>query len=102
MPLPVTAVAPVHEHVDNGTEEQERVGDHAQQVRPVLLPEKEHGNRHEQAHAQPPWHLELATLGVQLRSHVYGLPQGKGQRAPVNSSGKPRSTGRRHRKERLG
>ena len=53
MPVPVTAVAPVHEHVDKGTEEQDRVGDHAQQVRPVLFPEEEHGYGKKETQAEP-------------------------------------------------
>ena len=97
MTVPVATMTAVHEHVNKGTEEQERVGDHAQQVRPVLFPEKEDGNGEEQAQAEPRRYLKRATLSVQTGSHTRAIPQGQGQRAPGKGPRKPRQFRTRQR-----
>jgi hypothetical protein len=43
----VTAVASMHEEMDEWTEQQESVWERAEEVRPVLFPEEDHGDRRE-------------------------------------------------------
>ena len=49
----VAGMAPVHEHVNERTEKQERVRQHSKKMDTVLLPEEERRDREKQAERHP-------------------------------------------------
>jgi hypothetical protein len=50
---PVTAVPPMHEEVNDRTEQEKHIGQHAEDVGFVLLPQKERRYGQKEAEAQP-------------------------------------------------
>lgn len=68
----VAAVTPVHEHVDDRAEQEEHVRHGAEDVRAVLLPQEEDGDRQEQAEAQPQREAERPSLLRRFESGLHG------------------------------
>ena len=75
-PRAATTVAPVpsvHEQVDDGTEQKQRVWQRAENVGFVLAPKKEERDRREEAEADYPWNVEGLPPGPGVNSHVLAL-----------------------------